>query len=160
MEAIGLTKGQQHVTALREKIEMLKGQLSSSNLSNEAKTVIGTEIHGLENQQLGLEFDESQKSAKQRARERIQQEKFERFVQERATTGGLKNIHRGMRGEIISGVDPFAPAPPGGRHLGLNGKPIKSQAYSGPGGPGGPDAGIGSTGLDKTPHDHSEANWI
>ncbi|MDQ2867408.1 MAG: hypothetical protein M3R59_03200 [Verrucomicrobiota bacterium] len=84
-----LTKDKQSVVAIREKIELLKSQQQSGNLTEQQFHAKGVEIHGLENDQLEREFNETLKPARQRAQETQRQARFRAFVANRARTGGL-----------------------------------------------------------------------
>jgi hypothetical protein len=55
LEALGMTKSEQHSEALKGKIDMLKGRLDTG--TTQEKTALGTQIHGLQNEQLRDQYE-------------------------------------------------------------------------------------------------------
>lgn len=79
LHASTLTKDNQSLVGLRERINLLKKELTLPG-STEKKTAIGTQIHGLENQELRMQYAASKKSWAERSAEMMEQQEYRSFV--------------------------------------------------------------------------------
>jgi hypothetical protein len=83
LEATGMTKSEQHSEALKGKIDMLKGRLDTG--TTQEKTALGTQIHGLQNEQLRDQYEKrNEPGSALYTPERAEAAKFAAFAKEQA----------------------------------------------------------------------------
>jgi hypothetical protein len=79
LQGKGLSKEREAIQILKERLSAKQEELSG-RISDEQKTHIGTQIHGLENQLLGAQYAESKKSVSEKLSESIEAGKFQSFI--------------------------------------------------------------------------------
>lgn len=101
-----LTKDQQGIAALRERVALLQQELALEN-DPIKRAHIQNQIQDTENQEQIARYRESKKPWAQKNAERLAQQDYQNWAKRDAENMGLENVHRDIHGRIIGGTDPI-----------------------------------------------------